>query len=174
MATGRSTIRWLCVIPVVMFGFAFALIPLYNVLCQQTGLNGKIDFGAPVQAQAIDYSRTVTVEFVTTMNQGLKGSFIPKVARLQVHPGEMQTTSFEIINGTGHDTVFQAIPSITPGLAANAFKKIECFCFERQPMLEGQLKVFPLKFTLDRDLPKDIQTLTLSYTLFELPAGETP
>lgn len=154
----------------MMFGFGFALVPLYDVFCDITGLNGKIDNQAVVVAQelSVDKSRTVTVEFVTNIQQYGQWKFKPEVRKLKVHPGEMHTVSFEAVNLTGEDVVAQAIPSVAPGLAAQHLKKTECFCFNQQQFLAKEAKQMPVTFYVDSEIPEDVSILTLSYTLFKL------
>jgi len=158
------------VVVIAMFGFGFAMVPLYNVFCDVTGLNGKTGRIAAQEAAAetVDKHRTVTVEFVTNLNQGLSLEFRPARESLRVHPGALYTTSFYARNKTGHDMIGQAIPSVAPGLAALHLKKTECFCFRRQPFKTGQGRAMPVTFVIDSELPKDIKTVTLSYTFFDV------
>jgi cytochrome c oxidase assembly protein subunit 11 len=162
------TLRQTLFIVVAMFGFVFAMVPLYDVLCDVTGLNGK----TRNEAQAIDdlgpdLTRTVTVEFLGSVNESMPWDFHPSVTRMKVHPGKMYKTSFYARNRTSVDMVGQAIPSITPGLAALHFKKTECFCFTEQKFQAGEEREMPLLFMVDKDLPENISTLTLAYTFFD-------
>ena len=154
-----------------MFGFGFALVPIYNSLCKNLGINGKVDL-KPV---AFDPSKTtvvsdreVLVEFVATNNSGVPWAFYPKTSKLKVHPGEIARLAFYAENKTKHRMTVQAIPSITPGLAAKYLKKTECFCFEQQTLEGHEGMNMPLLFHLDADLPSQIKTITLSYTLFDV------
>jgi cytochrome c oxidase assembly protein subunit 11 len=156
------------IIPVLMFGFAFALVPIYNVFCASTGLNGKVMLETSTPTGEVDESRLVTMEFSTTLNESLAWDFEPKTVVLQVHPGQIIDTAYLVKNLTPNKMTVQAIPSITPAAAAKHLKKIECFCFEHQD-LDGQCaKEMPLTFFLDPKLPKDIHRVTLSYTLFDI------
>ncbi|EKE77491.1 cytochrome c oxidase assembly protein [Gallaecimonas xiamenensis] len=157
----------------LMFGFAFALVPLYDVFCQVTGINGKT--GGAVAAPSLDMeddSRVITVEFVAYISGDLPWEFKPEVTRVEVHPGERKTVQFYAKNLANHEIVAQAIPSVAPGLGAKYFHKIECFCFNRQPLAAKQDTQMGLLFFLDPELPPEIQTLTLSYTLYNLSARE--
>lgn len=165
---GRLTKRLLLLVA-LMFGFAFALVPLYNVFCQVTGINGKT--GGPVAATLVepeDKSRLITVQFVAYINEGLPWEFRPDVTEVKVHPGERKLVHFYAKNLASGDIVAQAVPSVAPGLGAKYFHKIECFCFHQQHLAPGQEVEMPLLFFLDTALPDDIQTLTLSYTLYNL------
>lgn len=151
-----------------MVGFGYAMVPLYNVFCRVTGINGKTGGKAPVYVGQVDKDRWVTVEFLSTVNAQLPWEFYPIGHRLRVHPGETNRFAFMAKNLTGRPMTVQAIPSVTPGYAARYLKKTECFCFTQQTLKgEEQIK-FPLIFHLDPDLPKEVKTLTLSYTLFDV------
>ncbi|WP_299017234.1 cytochrome c oxidase assembly protein [uncultured Photobacterium sp.] len=158
---------------VVMFGFAFALVPLYDVFCDITGINGKTAAGPTVASQRIDSNRQVTVEFVAYISPGMKWTFEPEVRRMVVHPGETKTVNYAARNLTSTTTVGQAVPSVTPGLGARYFNKIECFCFNRQPLAAGESAQLPLIFYVDPELPDEIHTLTLAYTLFNVQPTDT-
>lgn len=151
-----------------MFGFGYALVPIYNVMCKSFGINGKPDNYAEAIDNSIDYSRTITVQFLATRNNYLPWKFQPLVKTIKVHPGENKKVAFYAQNETDEDMIVQAIPSVTPGLAAKHLKKTECFCFTKQMMKGKQGMAWPLLFHLDRDLPKNIRTVTLSYTLFDI------
>ncbi len=167
----RGTTFKLVLAALGMFGFAFALVPLYDVFCDITGINGKTANVPSVSSAHLDTSREVTIEFVAYTNPGLAWQFGPEVKRLTVHPGETHRIAYEATNLTSADAVGQAVPSVTPGLAAKHLNKIECFCFNRQPLAAGETASLPLIFYIDPDLPEDISTLTLAYTLFESPSS---
>jgi cytochrome c oxidase assembly protein subunit 11 len=148
--------------------FAFALVPLYNVFCDLTGLNGKTE-GLPAVVQKtmkVDESRWVTVEFTSSVMPGLAWNFHPTQTSMKVRPGQIMLATFEAKNMTNETVVGQAIPSVSPSQATFHFKKIECFCFERQELKAGESKEMPLRFYVSPDLPKDIRTVTLSYAFF--------
>ena len=153
-----------------MFGFGYALVPLYDVLCDITGLNGKSD-NVTQQQQAnfeVDKSRTITVEFITSLNQGMSWSFEPATNKMQVHPGKPYQTSFFVNNKTNRSVVGQAIPSVAPFSAANHFIKTECFCFTNQLLEAGQSLEMPVVFVINPALPEHVNTVTLSYTYFDV------
>lgn len=148
--------------------FAFALVPLYNVMCQLTGLNGKTE-SIPVAAQKalkVDNSRWVTVEFTGNVMPGLGWNFAPRQSSVRVHPGQIEMATFVAKNNTNQELAGQAIPSVSPGQAALYFKKIECFCFQRQSLKAGESKEMPLRFYVSPDLPANVQTVTLSYAFY--------
>ncbi|MPW30136.1 cytochrome c oxidase assembly protein [Agarivorans sp. B2Z047] len=162
---GRLVTKLLLVV-VAMFGFGYALVPLYDVFCQVTGINGKTATEASEISLVTDQQRTVTVEFISYVPQGLNWKFGPKVNQVKVHPGETLQVDFSASNLTPKRGTVQAVPSVSPGLVANHLKKVSCFCFEQQTLAPGQQQDMPLFFYVDPELPKDINTLTLAYTLF--------
>lgn len=160
----------LAVVVLAMFGFGFALVPIYNSLCKNFGINGKISG----QADAYDektakiQDREIVVEFVATNNGGVPWAFYPKTKKIKVHPGEIAKLAFYAENKTNHTMTVQAIPSVTPGIAAKYLKKTECFCFTQQTLNGHEAMNMPLLFHLDTDLPANVRTITLSYTLFNV------
>lgn len=156
---------------ICMFGFAFALVPVYNALCQTLGINGKTNKTAQryiPNASTVENTREIQVEFVATNNSGIPWLFYPKVHTLKVHPGEIAKLAFYAENQTNHRMTVQAIPSVTPGIAAKYIKKTECFCFEQQTLNGHEAMDMPLLFHLDKDLPAHVKTITLAYTLFDV------
>ena len=152
-----------------MFGFGFALVPMYNAVCEATGVNGRMRVVASdVKADQVDNSRTVTVEFVTTVNGSPQWQFSPEQASIKVHPGQLYTVSFFAKNLEDKELVAQAVPNIAPGDAAPHLRKTECFCFNQQPFKPGEAKHMPVRFMLDPELPAGIETVTLSYTFFDV------
>ncbi|QSX40741.1 cytochrome c oxidase assembly protein [Shewanella cyperi] len=169
--SNRKLILGLTLGSLAMFGFGFALVPLYDVLCQQLGINGKTNSSAAEYADMqVDQQRTVQVEFLAQVEPGMPWTFGPKIKRLQVHPGELVRTAFTAHNLSSREIVGQAIPSVTPGQGAAYFNKTECFCFNQQTLAAQQQAELPLIFFVDPDLPEHIQTLTLSYTLYDISA----
>ena len=152
-----------------MFGFGFALVPLYDVFCDLTGINGKTGRLDEAQAQAtqVDESRWITVEFVANATSGLPWDFRPSERRVRVHPGEIAETTFYAHNRTTRDATGQAVPSVAPSLASKYFNKTECFCFSQQTLKAGEYKQMPVRFIVDPRLPGEIKTITLAYTFFE-------
>lgn len=166
--SNRRLLLKLVIIVVGMFGFGFAMVPLYDMFCEVTGINGKTSGDvAEVNAAGVDESRTITVQFLATNNEQLPWIFKPNQFSLKMHPGEMKRTSYYAKNLTDKTMVVQAIPSVSPGLAAKYLRKTECFCFTQQSLKGGEEMDMPLLFHVDPDLPEDIQTITLSYTMFD-------
>lgn len=157
---------------VVMFAFAvFAMPPLYNLLCEITGIGGKIE-GRYTGAGAaeIDETRTIKVQLVATNNGAMPWTFAPLTGEVRLHPGQSTKVLFHARNPTGKDMVAQAIPNITPTNAASFLHKTECFCFNQQPLKAGHEATMPVVFFVDPKLPPSVQTITLSYTLFDVTA----
>lgn len=168
MSTKIRLPKWLWMLPIIMFGFSFALVPIYNVFCTTTGLNGKPSLTAAKASTKVDTSRTVKVQFTTTLNETLPWRFEPKTHTVLIHPGEAIDTSYLAENLTAKPMTVQAIPSISPAAASKYVKKLECFCFQHQSLDGGNHKDLPLTFYLDSNLPASIETVTLSYTLFDI------
>jgi len=165
--TNKSLVIKLIVLAIGMFAFGFLLVPLYDVFCDITGIGGKFDAKAAiVEVQTPVNDRTVTVEFITSLNEYAPWEFRPAVASMEVRPGEMNSTTFYAHNLTDRKLVGQAVPSIAPGQAVEFFKKTECFCFTSQEFDAQEARDMPLKFVVDPDLPEFIDRLTLSYTFF--------
>jgi cytochrome c oxidase assembly protein subunit 11 len=157
-------------VAVLMFAFVFVvMVPLYNVLCDALGINGKTSGQAYTAVQAgVDESRTVTIQFVATNNEGMPWEFAPTATVMKVNPGAVNDTVFFARNPMPEAMVAQAIPSVSPARAAEYFHKTECFCFNQQP-LDGETSAeMPLQFIVDQGLPRDIKTITLSYTIFDV------
>ncbi len=163
----RLILKLVCGV-IFMFGFCYALVPLYTLLCKQTGINGKF-YGKSQQDNNLqtDYSRTITVQFTTSINSQLNWQFKPLVNKITMHPGENKLVAFFAENDSGSDMTIQAIPSISPGVAAKYLKKTECFCFTQQTLLKGQKVNMPVLFHIDPELPNEITLITLSYTMFD-------
>ncbi|NKF52149.1 cytochrome c oxidase assembly protein [Shewanella sp. WXL01] len=167
--SNRKLLTLLVLGSVGMFGFGFALVPLYDVLCDALGINGKPQGTASTyEAVVVDESRTVTVEFIAHVQSGMAWDFTPQVNRIEVHPGKLTHAKFIAHNKSAKDTVGQAIPSVSPGQGAAYFNKTECFCFNQQPLAAQASAELPLIFYVDPDLPESITTLTLSYTLYDI------
>lgn len=151
-----------------MFLFAYALVPLYDVFCDITGINGKTKGKALYQAVEINQQREITVEFLTNISRGMPWEFKPTVFSIKVHPGELTEVSFYAKNKSHKKIIGQSVPSISPGEGALYFNKTECFCFDQQILAAGEEINMPLKFYIDADLPKEITHLTLSYQLYNV------
>ncbi|QVL46123.1 MAG: cytochrome c oxidase assembly protein [Methylophilaceae bacterium] len=159
----------LIMIVVAGLAFGFAIAPLYDVVCKAIGLNGRADTTATDNddAMAIDESRNVTVIFTGTTMPGLDWHFAANESTMTVHPGEIRLTSYQAINNGSQAVVGSAVPSVSPEVAALYFKKIECFCFNKQTLQPGEAKDMPIRFFVSPDLPKDIKTVTLSYAFYQ-------
>ncbi len=151
-----------------MFVFAFALVPLYNVFCDITGINGKTRGQALYESVEINKDRVITIEFLTNINRGMPWEFKSQVKSMQVHPGELNEVVFYAKNRSKIDIVGQSVPSVSPGEAALYLNKTECFCFDQQWLNAGEEIEMPMKFYIDSDIPEDISRLTLSYQLFNI------
>ncbi|TCS37034.1 cytochrome c oxidase assembly protein subunit 11 [Paucimonas lemoignei] len=159
----------LLVVAVMMFGFGYALIPVYKKICEITGINTLTPMNATAEDVAntqVDKSRTITIEF--DGNAQGPWRFRPTVASMQVHPGEMAQVVYEVVNTQSRPIDAQAIPSYAPQQAGAHFKKLECFCFKQQTLGPNEAKQMPVVFYIDPALPKDVRTITLSYTFFEV------
>lgn len=167
-------LRKLLVIAVAMFGFGYALIPIYKQICELTGINiltpKDIDL-KEVKNSQIDTSREVTIEFDAN-TQG-PWRFRPTVSSLKVHPGEMAQVVYEVVNKQSYKMDAQAIPSYAPQQATAYFKKLDCFCFKQQTLEANEARQMPVTFFIDPALPKDVKTITLSYTFFEVGVKTT-
>jgi cytochrome c oxidase assembly protein subunit 11 len=165
----KTMLKKLAVFTTVMFAFGFALVPIYKKICEVTGVN---DLAKPEQIKntQVDLTRTIKVEFDANTRH-LPWNFKPEVTSINVHPGELTTVVYEVSNTTANAMVGQAIPSYGPTQAAMHFKKLECFCFAKQAFAAQEKRSMPVVFVIDPELPKDINTITLSYTFFEMPGG---
>jgi cytochrome c oxidase assembly protein subunit 11 len=158
-----------------MFAFGFALVPLYNVVCRLTGLNGRgVETVSSAYAGEVDQGRSVTVQFLSNVNSKLPFAFHPEQGTLTVHPGELYATSFFAQNDSGGDVTAQAVATYEPGEAARYVHKTECFCFSKESFGPHESKQMPVRFYLDPAIPKDITTVTISYTYFNVTPGQTP
>ena len=161
-------VRKLVIIVLAMFGFGYALVPIYNVFCDITGLNGKTNKEAVAEIRyKIDTEREIALEFVTSLNESMPMVFTTETKKMKVHPGKYYTVNFYAENKTNKKMRARAIPSITPGPAAEYFKKIECFCFTEQTFEARQGKTMPVRFVIDPALPANYKTITLAYTFFD-------
>jgi cytochrome c oxidase assembly protein subunit 11 len=168
----RVLLRKLLIIAVVMFGFAYALNPFYRQICEALGLNvltqkdGTVEFDKNTQ---VDKTRDVTIEF--DGNAQGPWRFRPTVNSMKVHPGELTTVMYEVVNTQKREMNAQAIPSYAPQSATPYFLKVECFCFKQQTLKANEARQMPVVFYIDPKLPKDVKTITLSYTFFEVGGG---
>ena len=165
----RLLVGKLLLLTLGMFAFGYALVPLYDVFCEITGIGDRTG-GATVASSLpaeVDLDRLIDVEFVASVNgAGGPWEFRPAVSRLQVHPGKLYKTTFFARNLTGSPLVGQAVPSVTPGQANKYLQKTECFCFTEQRFDSGEARDMPVVFFIDPELPEHLDTVTLSYTFF--------
>jgi cytochrome c oxidase assembly protein subunit 11 len=172
--SNRRLIQRLLLVVVAMFGFGFALVPIYEVMCQALGINGKTSGEAYEGVQTVNEARTVRVQFLATNSAEMVWEFRPKADELLVHPGAVNEMLFVASNPSNRVMTAQAVPSIAPSAAAAYFHKTECFCFTQQVLQPGQRIEMPVRFIVDRDLPEDVHHLTLAYTLFDITATKSP
>lgn len=169
----RTLIIKLMAIVLGMFGFGFALVPLYDVFCDLTGLNGKTSSSAAVYEHIeLDESRNITVEFITHINTGMPWQFSAETQKIVVHPGQMNQVNFLVKNPTNRAIVGQAVPSVSPGTAALYLNKTECFCFEQQILKAGEQVSMPMRFFVDPQIPQKITYFTVQYTLYDVTTAE--
>ena len=174
LSFNRQLLMRLTVVACAMFGFAYLLVPMYNQICQALGINvlslsddrtAALSGSRTVNTQ-VDATRTISVEF--DANGTGPWTFKPAVSGVQVHPGEVTTVLYEFKNVQGRTMTAQAIPSYAPKQATAHFNKLECFCFNEYTLRPGEVRTWPVTFVIDPKLPRDVKTITLSYTFFEV------
>lgn len=158
--------RRLALVAVAMFGFGFALVPFYNQICAALGVNSLLKPDEVVNTQ-VDTTRSITIELDSNTHD-LPWRFRPLVNHLSVHPGELATVEYEVVNVRAAPVTGQAVPSYGPQNAGEYFKKLECFCFTQQTLAPGETRRMPVTFVVDPRLPRDINTIAVSYTFFEV------
>ena len=164
-----TTLKLLILTCVMGASVFFVMIPLYNALCDVLGINGKTsDVAYSAITTQIDTNRDIQVQFITNNNASMPWEFKPGVTMMTVNPGALNATYFDAYNTTNKYMVGQAVPSVSPSRAAEYFHKTECFCFESQPLDANDNVEMGLSFIVDQDLPRDIRTITLSYTMFDI------
>lgn len=169
-----STIKKSLIAVVGMFAFGFAMVPLYDVFCDITGLNGKTSGRYEVtEPMVVDENRQVRVQFITHNNESMPWEFKPVKSEIKVNPGEMIQVDFYARNPTSETMTAQAVPSLSPSRGTDYFHKTECFCFNQQVLEPNEEVLMPLIFVVDAALPKDLSVLTLSYTLFDQSKVQT-
>ncbi len=172
-AISRRMVLLMALVIGVMFSFGFAMAPLYDVICRAVGIGGKparAEAGAAVAA--IDFARTVTVEFTGNAIAGLPWEFRPLTKKIEMHPGEVTAVAYYVRNPTSETITAQAVPSVTPPISAGYFKKIECFCFTQQKLAPGEAREMAVRFFVDPALPPEVRTITLSYGFFNLDKAQ--
>jgi len=157
-----------------MLGFSFALVPLYEVFCEVTGINGKTSNAVVVEPTTViqESEREVTIQFLAQVARGMPWEFRPTEHQLRVRVGEVNLTSYYARNRSAQGVTGQAVPSVSPGNAARYLRKIECFCFTEQYLEAGEAQQMSVRFYIDEELPEEINTLSLSYSLFNAPELE--
>ena len=164
----RSLTMRLVVMTIAMFGFGYLLVPLYSVFCELTGIRSEFTAADPGVAMAIDEDREVTVEFIATPNINAPWDFAPVQAKMSVKPGKLYQATYIARNLTNAAITGNSVPDVKPAQAAKYFRKTECFCFSPQAFEPGQSRELPVRFVVDPDLPRHIETITLSYSLFAM------
>lgn len=170
VAANQRMLKKLLVVAVGMFGFGFALVPFYEKLCEVAGLRkvwqpGEVEVAA--RNTQVDLTRSVTIEFDSNIRK-LPWTFKPMASSVEIHPGEMTQMIYEVRNTLDEPVTGQAVPSYGPRHAVQYFKKLDCFCFTQQTLAPGEVRQMPVVFVIDPDLPRDINTITLSYTFFRV------
>ncbi|WP_275099771.1 cytochrome c oxidase assembly protein [Sedimenticola hydrogenitrophicus] len=166
--SNRTLALKLAGITLAMFGFGFALVPLYEVFCEITGLNGKgVNRIVSAAATAVDDNRWVTVEFLSGSNLAGSWEFRPSQSRMRVQPGRLYSVSYQARNPTDQAVTVRAVSSIAPGTAAGYISKLECFCFRQQRFAPEEQRMMPVRFMVDRALPPELGTISIAYTLFD-------
>jgi cytochrome c oxidase assembly protein subunit 11 len=168
----------LLVVTIGMFGFGYALVPLYKKICEVTGINEVEKADAPLANTQVDTGRLVTLEFDANVSGGLPWKFRPMQVGMKVHPGQLVQVMYEVRNVSDRPITGQAIPSYGPQIAGQYFRKLDCFCFAKQNFAPGEVRQMPVVFVIEPGLPKDVTTVTLSYTFFNVegaaPTAATP
>ena len=166
----QTMLRKLLVVSVLMFGFGWALVPLYQKICEVTGINVLTSRNPDAEQAArntqVDRTRTVIIEF--DANKQGAWRFRPHKNYVEAHPGELVQVQYDLVNLESRPMAGQAIPSYAPMQAAQYLQKLECFCFQQQVLAAGETRQFPVLFFIDPKLPSDVKTITLSYTFFEV------
>jgi cytochrome c oxidase assembly protein subunit 11 len=165
----KKTLFFSALASIAMFGLSFAMVPLYNAYCKISGINTA----SRINTLPIDATRSITIQFIATNNQELPWEFFPRTTHITVHPNQDTKIYFHVKNTTAKTMTVQAIPSFTPQNAGQFFYKIECFCFKKQTLQAGESREMPMIFHIDNKIPKDLDTMTLAYTLFDVTETST-
>ena len=167
MSSIKKSVSKLFLATVGMFLFGFALVPIYDVFCEITGLNGKVT--GPTFSEYEDIgNREIKITFTTTNNNGMPWFFDSDRSQMKVKTGEQNLMSYVFTNTTDKPMIAQAIPSVSPGKGAQYFHKTECFCFEQQELMPGEEALLPVKLLVSNELPSNIKNIILSYTIFDI------
>ena len=163
----RRMFTRLSIVAVAMFGFGYALVPFYDQICRALGINSLVERSELAANTQVDLTRKVTIEFDAN-SHGMPWTFQPAVRHMQVHPGQLVQVDYEVANVRSASMTGQAVVSYGPALAGRYVRKLECFCFTQQTLTAGETRRMPVSFVIDATLPADINTVTLSYTFFEV------
>lgn len=166
-----TMLKKLLIFSVVMFVFGYALVPFYEKFCEVTGINNLLQPDTLAKETEVDTERWVTIEFDAN-TRGLPWQFKPMQRSVRINPGEPVEVMYEITNNTDREITGQAIPSYSPRFLDKHLRKFECFCFTRQVLKPNEVREMPVQFVIEPSLPKNFHTVTVSYTFFELSAGE--
>ncbi|WP_137937064.1 cytochrome c oxidase assembly protein [Chitinivorax sp. B] len=172
LSDNRQLFVKLSIIAAFMFGFGFMLVPLYKKICEATGINNVLKADDTPTNTQVDATREVTIEFDANLRSNLPWRFKPKLVSMKVHPGQLVQVEYELENLSDKVIVGQAIPSYGPAQAGPHFRKLDCFCFTQQTIQPREKRRMPVVFLLDSALPKELNTVTLSYTFFEVEGGK--
>ena len=164
----KKTLRRLVIAVPLMFAFGFALVPLYNVFCEVTGINGKVFQSDDAKELVIEDGRPLGLQFISTNNENMPWTFKPSEQVMKINTGKYHTATFFVKNTTNKRMVAQAVPSVAPSNAAAHLKKLECFCFEQQELMPGEEALLPVKLLVSNELPSNIKNIILSYTIFDI------
>lgn len=168
VGNNRRMLVKLSIVASLMFGFGYALVPFYKQICLALGINSLVPIATATKENTqVDLSRTVTIELDANAHH-MPWRFRPLQTHISVHPGELTTVEYEIVNTRSTPVTGQAMPSYGPQLAGQFFSKLECFCFTKQTLAGGETRRMPVVFLIDPKLPTDVKTITLSYTFFEV------
>jgi len=168
LPANQQTLVKLLAVAVMMFGFGYAMVPFYRALCDALGLNNVVKADQPATNTQVDTGRSLTIEFDTNLRSNLPWTFTAVEKSVRIHPGALTQVTFEIRNRSNRPVTGQAIPSFGPQLAGRYFKKLDCFCFTQQTLAPGEVRQMPVVFVVEPSLPQDVNTVTLSYTFFEV------
>ena len=163
----KTLIKLIVAVP-LMFAFGFALVPLYDVFCEVTGLNGKVFQSEHSDELVVDDGRQISLQFISTNNENMPWTFTPSDQVMDIQTGKYHTATFYVKNTTNKTMTAQAVPSVAPSNAAEYLKKLECFCFEQQELKPGEEALLPVKLLVSNELPSNIKNIILSYTIFDI------
>ena len=164
----KKTLRRLVIAVPLMFAFGFALVPLYDVFCEVTGINGKVFQSENADKLVIEEGRPLGLQFISTNNENMPWTFEPSEKVMTISTGKYYTATFYVKNTTDKKMTAQAVPSVAPSNAAAHLKKLECFCFEQQELAPGEEALLPVRLIFDNELPSSINSVVLSYTIFDV------